>query len=238
MKVIHVASNCVEVQLNKGQVLFSYETPVAISLDEEVLGFEVGVYRTAEKFSNTTSKHINKWTATRHSLPQAEIERLANNLSWKSFTKTTCSPKSSFSKPRLLAKALVRLPLVKSSTATRNSWHFIKSHQSHSYEPQWSSCASQIHQGRQGRGDLQQSFRQMPAWTILSQNSRCAESICKEILTFYKNSFTLSIMKAFIVLLRKGYIIERHIVAATSADAARNVAVNRFGGVVLNVLVG
>jgi hypothetical protein len=45
-------------------------------------------------------------------------------------------------------------------------------------------------------------------------------------------------MKAFIVLIRKGAIIERHIVAALTADAASNLATNRFGGTVLNVLRG
>ena len=45
-------------------------------------------------------------------------------------------------------------------------------------------------------------------------------------------------MKAYIVLLRKINVIERHIVAARNADDARTVAVNRFGGIVLNVLLG
>lgn len=43
-------------------------------------------------------------------------------------------------------------------------------------------------------------------------------------------------MKAFIVLIRVGNRIERHIVAALNSDRAANIAVNRFGGVVLNVL--
>lgn len=44
-------------------------------------------------------------------------------------------------------------------------------------------------------------------------------------------------MKAFIVLIRVGNKIERHIVAARDIDAAKTVATNRFGGTVLNALI-
>ena len=43
-------------------------------------------------------------------------------------------------------------------------------------------------------------------------------------------------MKSFIVLLRKGVLITRHTLAAKTADEAATAAVNRFGGIVLNVL--
>ena len=44
-------------------------------------------------------------------------------------------------------------------------------------------------------------------------------------------------MKAYIVLLRNGTNITRRFVSAESIDLARTVAVNRFGGVVINVLL-
>jgi len=45
-------------------------------------------------------------------------------------------------------------------------------------------------------------------------------------------------MKTYIVLLRKGNIITRHEIAARDGDTAGNIAINRFGGIVLNVLLG
>jgi starvation-inducible outer membrane lipoprotein len=43
-------------------------------------------------------------------------------------------------------------------------------------------------------------------------------------------------MKAYIVMIRIGNKIERHIVAARSAEGAATISRSRFGGVVLNVL--
>ena len=43
-------------------------------------------------------------------------------------------------------------------------------------------------------------------------------------------------MKAFTVLLRKGNIITRHVIAALTPEDAETLAVNRFGGVVMSVL--
>jgi hypothetical protein len=80
MKLIPLGPNCNEVQFSRGQVLFSYKTPVAVSLDEQIDGHAVGVYRTSEKFSNTTTKHINQWTATTRYLDQETIEALAEKL--------------------------------------------------------------------------------------------------------------------------------------------------------------
>jgi len=56
MKVKNIGSNQTEVHLNNGDiVLVSYETPVAAFVVGE------GYYRTSEKWSATTTKHINKW---------------------------------------------------------------------------------------------------------------------------------------------------------------------------------
>ena len=55
MKVKPIGSNQTEVIMNNGNhVLFSYETPVAVSTVN-------GMYVTETKYSNTTTRHINKW---------------------------------------------------------------------------------------------------------------------------------------------------------------------------------
>jgi CRISPR/Cas system-associated protein Csm6 len=50
-----VGSNMTELHFSGGVVLFSYRTPVACQLNGK------GYFRTAKKWSVTTSKHINKW---------------------------------------------------------------------------------------------------------------------------------------------------------------------------------
>ena len=55
MKVIPIGSNMTELTLENGiRVLFSYSTPVACELKD-------GFYKTNKKWSQTTSRHINKW---------------------------------------------------------------------------------------------------------------------------------------------------------------------------------
>lgn len=79
MKLKNLAPNCHEMEFRLGTVLFSYETPVAVAL-KDTLGSFVGVYKTDQKFSNTTTKHIKAWTATTKVLPQNTLEKLANSL--------------------------------------------------------------------------------------------------------------------------------------------------------------
>jgi hypothetical protein len=55
MKIKQIASNMTELDLGFAQVFFSYETPVAACLTDGTL------VRTAERYSVTTTKHINKW---------------------------------------------------------------------------------------------------------------------------------------------------------------------------------
>jgi hypothetical protein len=56
MKLVPLASNQTELELNDGTVVFfSYKTPVAAFIPG------LGYYRTEHKWSVTTSKHINKW---------------------------------------------------------------------------------------------------------------------------------------------------------------------------------
>ena len=54
MKVKSVGSNMTELVLGNVTVLFSYETPVAASTDS-------GYIKTEEKYSSTTTRHVNKW---------------------------------------------------------------------------------------------------------------------------------------------------------------------------------
>ena len=76
MKVQPIGSNQTEVSLADGtEVLFSYSTPVAALVPGK------GWIRTAQKWSTTTSKHINAWLrkncgGTVATVPQWELDQL------------------------------------------------------------------------------------------------------------------------------------------------------------------
>lgn len=56
MKLKKIAANQTEVHLDNGDVVFvSYETPVAAFISGR------GIVKTTTKWSNTTTKHINKF---------------------------------------------------------------------------------------------------------------------------------------------------------------------------------
>ncbi len=55
MKVRNVGSNMTELVTDGCTVLFSYETPVAAYTPTQ------GYVRTAKRYSQTTTRHINKW---------------------------------------------------------------------------------------------------------------------------------------------------------------------------------
>ena len=55
MKLNQIAANQTELDLGFAQVFFSYNTPVAARLTDGSL------VRTDERYSVTTTKHINKW---------------------------------------------------------------------------------------------------------------------------------------------------------------------------------
>ena len=87
MKLKSIKANCHELELDNGVlVLFSYETPVAISLPGVIrvtnldgVSLEyLGVIKTNQKFSKTTSAHINAWTSTTTTLPHTEFLALVN----------------------------------------------------------------------------------------------------------------------------------------------------------------
>ena len=70
MKIKQIASNMTEATVNNITLLYSYETPVA-GYDDK------GAFRTDEKFSRTTSKHINQYLGgadVGRVIPQADIE--------------------------------------------------------------------------------------------------------------------------------------------------------------------
>ncbi len=70
MRIKPIASNMTELVLNDGtQVLFSYETPVASWKDGQF-------YKTSHKWSNTTTRHINKWSHCAVSMPQDYFNNL------------------------------------------------------------------------------------------------------------------------------------------------------------------
>jgi len=71
MKLKQLGSNQTEVQTGRYNVLFSYETPVAV-YDNDLNEYLV----TSTKHSVTTSKHINAWlpSGNRHSEQQREQE--------------------------------------------------------------------------------------------------------------------------------------------------------------------
>lgn len=70
MKLNPIASNMTEITLNDGtQVLFSYKTPVACWKDGQF-------YKTAKKWSNTTTRHVNKWAHCAIEKPQEYFDGL------------------------------------------------------------------------------------------------------------------------------------------------------------------
>ena len=76
MQLRQIASNMTQVDLNNGyQDLFSYQTPVACLSDN-------GYYRTATKWSSTTTRHINKWLdgVLAKEQPQQFFDELARQM--------------------------------------------------------------------------------------------------------------------------------------------------------------
>ena len=75
-KLKPIASNQTELERADGvTVLYSYQTPVAVFVPGR------GALCTRQKYSVTTSKHINqavaRWGATRSDVEQAEIDKYA-----------------------------------------------------------------------------------------------------------------------------------------------------------------
>jgi len=77
MKIKQIASNMTVLDMGFAQVFFSYETPVAACLTDGTL------VRTDERYSVTTTKHINKWLNGCEALivPQDRIDCLLTSTS-------------------------------------------------------------------------------------------------------------------------------------------------------------
>jgi len=81
MKIKLIGANQTEVQLSdhyETQIFFSYEQAVCVRTAN-------GCFVTTEKYSRTTSKHINKWIANLSNIikmvPQSEIDKLVEGVS-------------------------------------------------------------------------------------------------------------------------------------------------------------
>ena len=75
MKLKQIASNMTELQIGDITMLFSYSTPVA--------GYDDGgAFRTTERYSVTTTKHINKYLGkgVGREISQDHIDSLYSNL--------------------------------------------------------------------------------------------------------------------------------------------------------------
>ena len=87
MKLKSLGANQTELILNDGsQILFSYETPVCVRTEAMHYGqMQTRVCVTTEKYSRTTSKHINKWVANhfdvKMNVPQSEIDNFVKGAS-------------------------------------------------------------------------------------------------------------------------------------------------------------
>lgn len=77
MEIVKIASNMKEARAVIHTILISYETPFA-AYDIKKNEF----LRTEKKFSQTTNKHINKWTEKIECkiMPQEFFEKLMENL--------------------------------------------------------------------------------------------------------------------------------------------------------------
>jgi hypothetical protein len=84
MKLKLIGANQTEVQLSDHyerqtiQIFFSYEQAVCVRNAD-------GCFVTTEKYSRTTSKHINKWVAGLSNIikmvPQSELDKLVEGVS-------------------------------------------------------------------------------------------------------------------------------------------------------------
>ena len=81
MKLKQIGANQTEVQLSdhyETQIFFSYEQAVCVRNAD-------GCFVTEEKYSRTTSKHINNWVANLSDIikmvPQSEIDNMVTGVS-------------------------------------------------------------------------------------------------------------------------------------------------------------
>lgn len=73
MKVRNIESNQTEIEANGKLILVSYSTPVAAFVDGKP-------YRTATKYSATTSRHINQWLGASREQSEEKPQEFFDNL--------------------------------------------------------------------------------------------------------------------------------------------------------------
>lgn len=69
-----LGTNVNQVTIGNKQILFSYETPVALHL------MGTGFFKTAERFSKTTSKHVNQWLGDLKNVATVSQDDLVNMI--------------------------------------------------------------------------------------------------------------------------------------------------------------
>lgn len=77
MNLTPYGPNMTEISTGDMYVLFSYKTPVAAMIDEG-LGFVF--YRTAKRWSNTTTHHINKWLGSYGAVASEKPQKYFDSL--------------------------------------------------------------------------------------------------------------------------------------------------------------
>ena len=91
--LINYASNMSLIKFKDSEILFSYSTPVAgRNLDINYLPFENGLFKTEEKFSAITTKHINKYFSQEFDMDGEDIQEVAQEDIEKMFY-TICMKK-------------------------------------------------------------------------------------------------------------------------------------------------
>lgn len=77
MRLKKIGSNMSEVEINGSFVLFSYETPVAGNIiSQEKDGF----FKTAKKYSATTTRHINKYFKKEWNVDSKDVAEVSQDF--------------------------------------------------------------------------------------------------------------------------------------------------------------
>jgi hypothetical protein len=74
MKLRQIASNMTELVTNGCTILFSYKTPVAAYTPTQ------GYVRTAKWYSQTTTRHINKWLRSQNAEAEERSQEFFDSL--------------------------------------------------------------------------------------------------------------------------------------------------------------
>ena len=70
MRVKSIRKNMTEISMEDASILVSYETPVAVVFHKTSV-----VWATNEKFSKTTSRHINEWLSQNNFIDYSYVDQ-------------------------------------------------------------------------------------------------------------------------------------------------------------------